>query len=187
MVHFPSRDCPRGFPLRGSKPDSRHLPSPKATGHVVQSPPVARVGCVPGGRPAPHPPPGQPGLLLIEHLVAEVIRLGSAVVFASHSLVVHEDEGPCSCHQGKGSHHDEDKVASSQAWLRTWTLTCRERDGRRWEVCPNQEGRISEGLVPPVAPALRPCGEGGTEGLGQNSHGARSPRVSAPLCHNTWM
>lgn len=78
---------------------------------------------------APPPPPapaGQPGLLLLERLVADVARRGSEAVFAGHSPVVHKDEGTCSRHQGKDGHHDEDEVAGSQAWLRPCALTCRE-------------------------------------------------------------
>lgn len=91
-------------------------------------------------------------LLLREHLVAEVIRAGSEVVFARHSLVLHDDKRSCPCHRGKDGHRDEDEVAGRQACLGTWMLTCRERDGHRWEARPNQEGRVSCDPSTPTLP-----------------------------------
>lgn len=137
--------APRLCKLTELVPDNRWSSSPPATVPVAlhrgarnltatqEAPGTHCAVSTSGEGPAPHPPPGRPGLLLREHLVAEVVRLGSEVVLAGRSLVVHNDKGTCSCHQGKDSHHDEDEVAGSQAWLRTWTLTCRQRDGRRWE------------------------------------------------------
>ena len=62
-----------------------------------------------------HPPAGQPGSLLMERLVAEVVRPGFEVVFSSHSLVMPDEEGSCPSHRGAGGSHNEDQVAGSQA------------------------------------------------------------------------
>ena len=68
-----------------------------------------------------HLPVGQPGSLLVERLVAEVVGPGFEVVLSSHSLVVPDKEGNGPGHQGAGSPHDEDQVAGSQA------RPCRQR------------------------------------------------------------
>lgn len=104
---------------------------------------MSRVCCL-----AAHPPSGQPGLLVLEHLVAEVVGLGFEVVLPGHSLVAHNEKGSCPCHHSKDGHHDEDDVAGSQAQLRIWRLTCRGGDRHRWEVCPKREESMSLGGSP---------------------------------------
>lgn len=71
------------------------------------------------------PTSGQPGPLVLEHLVAEVVRLGFEVVLPGGPLVAHNEKGSDPCHHGKDGHHNEDDVAGGQAWLHIWRLTCR--------------------------------------------------------------
>lgn len=79
-----------------------------------------------------------PAASVIEHLVAEVVRLGFEVVLSGHPLVAHDEKGGGPRHQGEDGHHDEDEVAGRQAWLRTWSLTWRGRGGHEVGVCPKQ-------------------------------------------------
>lgn len=103
-------------------------------------------------------PAERPGLLVVERLVAEVVRLGFEGVLPGHPLVAPDEKGRCPCHHGKDGHHDEDNVAGGQAWLRTWRLTCRGGDRHKVRGLPKPGGRRLRGLLPPVVPALRRCG-----------------------------
>lgn len=154
---------------------------PKPLGHTAWSPSVAKAGRV---RPAC---PVRAWLLthlgaaasVIEHLVAEVVRLGFAVVLPGHVLVACDDQGGCPRRQGEDGHHDEDDRAGRQPWLRARRLTWRGRDGHEVGGLPKAGGARLRGLVPPEGPALGRHCEGGMEGSGSSPDGACSPLVAA--------
>lgn len=139
MVLFPSR-CVLWLPLRAwdVPPTTHRAPEPPA--HAVWAPRRRGQDTGEGGERA-HPPRARRERLLIEHLVAEVVRPGPEAVLARRPLVVREGEGGSPGHHRKDGHHDEDRVSGSRARLRTWMLTCGERDGYGCEVRPGREGR----------------------------------------------
>lgn len=114
-----------------------------------------------------------PAASVIEHLVAEVVRLGFEVVLSGHPLVAHDEKGGGPRHQGEDGHHDEDEVAGRQAWLRTWSLTWRGRGGHEVGGSARSRRRAPRG---PSTGMLR---EGGVEGSGPRPDGARPPHVAA--------
>lgn len=85
-----------------------------------------------------YPSPRRLGLLLREHLVAEVVRLDSKIVFLLYPLVTQDQKGCGPCHHHKHSCCYENDVTSPQAWLCTCLCTCgRDRDlgqGNRMSV-----------------------------------------------------
>lgn len=80
----------------------------------LAKPTLPSPGAIEAGRGVRHarsyPSPGQLGLLLREHLVAEVISLDPKIVFLPYSLVTQDQKGCGPCRHHKRSCHKENDV-----------------------------------------------------------------------------